>query len=251
MTNPSILPILALVSITTSAVAGSPPTALPPPPPVAEEEFTLGAELSVGYDSHYIFRGEELQENSVWGQLEIGIPLCEEAALTLTPWYESSTDSDYSEVDLNASLDVDFKVVSVSAGYAGYFYPRGSFGGDEGIDDEHEAFLSVTKEVGPLEFTGLYAYNFDREAGYLEASVGATFELTPNIALAPAVAVGYSADYYGVDGFTHVQVQLGLPIKLTKTATLTPYIAGNIPLEVLNDWQDERLYGGVSLAVTF
>jgi hypothetical protein len=44
---------------------------------------------------------------------------------------------------------------------------------------------------------------------------------------------------------------LGLPLKLTETATLTPYIAANLPLEVLEADQDAEMFGGVALAVSF
>jgi hypothetical protein len=47
-------------------------------------------------------------------------------------------------------------------------------------------------------------------------------------------------------------VGLSLPIKLTSTATLTPYIAGNFPLGDLDDLgEDSRVYGGIALSVAF
>ncbi|HEY2573244.1 MAG TPA: hypothetical protein VGH65_04215, partial [Verrucomicrobiaceae bacterium] len=59
-------------------------------------------------------------------------------------------------------------------------------------------------------------------------------------------------DYYGVNGGETIKPSLAAPIKLTKTATLTPYIAGNIPFGSLNsNGEDARVYGGVSLSVTF
>jgi hypothetical protein len=81
--------------------------------------------------------------------------------------------------------------------------------------------------------------------------VGASFERCEGAALEPSVAVGYSSNYYEEDGFTHVLLTLGLPLKLTETATLTLYIAGNLPLEVLEADQDAEMFGGVALAVSF
>lgn len=231
-----------------SAFAGTPAA---PPPPAAEEESAVTAEVSLGYDTFYIFRGEELFEQVVWGQVEIGIALTERLSLTLTPWYLSGIEDDYTELDILPSVTYDAGFAEITAGYAGYIYPRGSFGGDEGIDDEHEASLTISKGVGLFAVSALAAYNFDREAIYLEAGVGTTFELCAAAALEPSVAVGYSSDYYGEDGFTHVLLTLALPVKLSETATLTPYIAGNIPLEVLDENQDAAVFGGVALAVSF
>lgn len=251
MKKPSIATLAAAVflPLASSSFAGTPAPG-PTPPPV-EEEGILSAEVSVGYDSFYIFRGEELWEQVVWGQVEIGIALTDSLSLTLTPWYLSATDDDFTELDLLAGLSYDAGFAEFTAGYAGYLYPRGSFGANEGIDDEHEASLAVTKTFGIFEVNTLAAYNFDRDGTYLEAGVGASFELCETVALEPSAAVGYSANYYAEDGFTHVLLTLALPVKLTETATLTPYLAGNIPLEVLEENQDAELFGGVALAVSF
>jgi hypothetical protein len=49
-----------------------------------------------------------------------------------------------------------------------------------------------------------------------------------------------------------VVVKLGLPYALTKTATLTPYVAGSLAIDALDALgEDSYLIGGVSLTVTF
>ena len=54
-------------------------------------------------------------------------------------------------------------------------------------------------------------------------------------------------------GFTHLLVSLSAPIKLTNTATLTPYIAYNISGRArrATNTQDNEIFGGVKLGVTF
>ncbi|MNC97153.1 hypothetical protein D3C83_147140 [compost metagenome] len=55
-----------------------------------------------------------------------------------------------------------------------------------------------------------------------------------------------------MSGFNHIKEGVSLPIKLTSTATLTPYIAGNIPIDSLEDnGEDDQVYGGISLSVSF
>jgi hypothetical protein len=251
MKKPSIASLITavLLPVAGPSFAGSPvvPAAVPP----AEPESPVTAEVSLGYDTFYIFRGETLFEQVVWGQVSIDIALAENLSLNLTPWYLSGIDDDYTELDLLASLTYDAGFAEFTGGYAGYIYPRGSWGGNEGVDDEHEASLGVAKTLGIFDVGVLAAYNFDRDGTYLEASVGASFELCERAALEPSVAVGYSSNYYEEDGFTHVLLTLGLPLKLTETATLTPYIAANLPLEVLEADQDAEMFGGVALAVSF
>lgn len=252
MKNPSpaaAIILTGLLAAITPASAGTP--AAPPALTSPEAESPITSELSVGYDTFYIFRGEELFEQVVWGQVSVDIALGEKLSLNLTPWYLGGIDDDYTELDLLASLTYDAGFVEITGGYAGYLYPRGSFGGDEGIDDEHEASLGLAMSFGPIEVKTLAAYNFDREGTYLEAGVGTSFELCKSAALEPSVAVGYSSNYFAQDGFTHVLLTLALPIQLTETATLRPYVAGNIPLDVLDETQDAEIFGGVALAVSF
>ena len=251
MKNPSTttFAVTAFLAVSLPAFAGTP--AAVPPPPVTEAESAFSAEVSFGYDTFYIFRGEELFEQAAWAQVAMSFALTDTLTLSLTPWFLSAIEDDYTELDLLPSLTWDAGFAEITAGYAGYIYPRGSFGGNEGIDDEHEANLTVARTFGIFEVGTMAAYNFDREATYLEASVGASFELCATASLDPSVGVGYSSDYYAADGFTHVLLSLAMPIALTETATLTPYIAGNIPLEVLEEGQDAELFGGVALAVSF
>ncbi len=75
---------------------------------------------------------------------------------------------------------------------------------------------------------------------------------TNGISLVPGVLISFGSDYYGVDGGNTIRPSLAMPIKLTKTATLTPYIAGNLPYDSLDSLgEDSRVYGGVALSVTF
>lgn len=245
------IPVIATALWATlgSALAGSPPAAPAPPPPVEESPFS--AELSVGYDSFYIFRGEELFEQVVWGQVEMNYALTDSLSFTLTPWYLGGLEDDYTELDILPSLTWDAGFAEITAGYAGYFYPRGSWGGNEGIDDEHEVNLGLSRSFGFLDVSTLAAYNFDRDGMYFEASVGTTFELGKAVSLETSAAIGYSAHYFAEDGFTHVLLTVALPVQLTGTATLKPYVAGNLPLEVLDGNQDNEIFGGVALAIGF
>ena len=222
-----------------------------PLPPAPEQEPAFTAEISLGYDTFYIFRGEELFEQVTWGQVELNYAVSESVSLTLTPWFLSAIDDDFTELDVLPSVTWDAGFVEITAGYAGYIYPRGSLGANEGIDDEHEANLTVAKTFGIVGTSLLSAYNFDRDGIYLEAKIGASIELCQAAALEPSVAVGYSSHYFDADGFTHALISLAMPVKVTGTATITPYIAGNIPLEVLDEAQDAEIFGGVALAVSF
>jgi hypothetical protein len=249
MKSPSLLCAASLLILgTLSTQAG---TALPPVPPTAEPDPAFAAEVSLGYDTFYIFRGEELFEQVVWGQVKISYNLTEKLNFTLTPWYLQGLNDPYTELDIVPTLTYDAGFAELTLGYAGYLYPRGGFGGGEGISNEHEVTFHIAKTLGIVEASTLAAYNFDREGTYLEARLGASIEFCKAAALEPSVTVGYSSNYFAGDGFTHVLLTLALPMNLAENFTLTPYIAGNLPLDVLKESQDAQLFGGLALAFGF
>ena len=223
------------------------PTPMPPPPPesggLVDE---IGAELTFGYDSIYMFRGVDFGDNLMWSDVNVTLPLVEGLELNAGAWYASLAEDDYAELDLYGGLEYavteDF---SVGVGYTWYYFARTG-------DEVDEVGASLTYSLAGIDFGVNYYYDFETDGSYYE--VGASYEIpfTDSIALAPAVTVGFGDDYYGVSGGNHVGLVLGLPIQLTRSASLTPYIGGNIPNDALDDLgEDDQVYGGAALTVSF
>ncbi len=269
-----------------SALAGT-PSAKAPVAPLPEEDGalfdTLGAELAIGYDTRYYFRGLWFADNTTWAGLNLSIPLSEKLTLGLASLYTSTVettidngppfgqgDFDYSELDLGASLSYDAGYATYGLVYTHYEFFDGFSGTNAGIPNgagegnitgADELGLTIATSVGPVNLSGGYFYDFRIGGSYFEAGADLPIEITPWLSLVPAVKVGYGIDYYtsGVNaastpsGFTHVLPTLAAPIKLTKSATLTPYIAYNISLNARHtlNTQDSEIFGGVKLGVTF
>lgn len=242
----------AMVAIAASAFAGSPGKAPAPVQPAPEEP--LGFSATIGYDSHYVFRGVLFAENLVTAAIDGNIPLTDMLSLNLGAWYGDSADDSgtfgngaFRELDLYAALLADLGPATVGVKYTGYLYNDAS-----AIDDVSEIGLIASTTVGPIDVIAGAYYDWTADGFYFETGVSHTFAVTDRISLVPAVLVSYGEDYYGVSGFNHVKVGLSAPIKLTSTATLTPYIAGNFPIDALDDLGEEsRVYGGIALTVSF
>lgn len=258
--------ILGTLSLAASAFAGSAPVGkgpvIAPPAPAATGGIwdSVGATLEVGYDSKYVFRGAPISKDNVWSQLSVAIPLTEKLALGLGAWYTSSASDgpDYTELDLNAGLTYDAGFAKFGAGYTHYEFFDGSAGGGIGLQGAEEAGVTISKSFGsPSSRVGFnvgtgYYYDFTVDGQYLELGVDAPIRITDNFSIVPAALVSYGFDYYAArDGFQHAKVQVSFPVKLTPTATLTPYVAGNLPLATYDDYLDNEVYGGVKLSVTF
>ena len=202
----------------------------------------VGAELSSGFDSHYIFRGADLGENAVWTALDMIVPLTGSVDLELGAWYVNPTHGVVSgdELDLYANLSTSFGGIDVGIGYVAYLYPEADGGSTKEIG------LGVGSEVLGFALDGVYHYDFDLETHYYAGSVGYEHMLTHYLSASVSVTVGFLEEDY-----SHTTVILQLPIALTDHATLTPYLAGVFSEATVNDKSrsDEEIFGGVSLRI--
>ncbi len=213
----------------------------------------LGMTISVGYDSDYIFRGVNYGENLIWSEVAKSYTLTDTLSLDFGVWYGSLAGEEgpdgraYDELDLISGLTYDLGRVQVGVGYIWYYFPHHS-------DHTGEIVASLSSSVGIVDLGLNYYYDHRLLDGhYIELTASTSYAITDRVSLEPGVSVAYEVDYNtSTNGFAAVGVGLALPIQLTSTATLTPYISANLPIDVLEDaGEDDTLYGGVSLSVSF
>lgn len=247
-----LIPALS-AAFAVSAFAGSPGKAPAVVQPPAEEP--LGITTTIGYDTDYVYRGVKFADNLVTAAIDGNFAVNDMLSINAGAWYGSSADDSfvlggsYQELDLYAALMAKIGAATVGLKYQHYFF----YGdGGDALEDIDEIGLLLSAAVGPVDVIAGAYYDFTAEGFYFEAGVSHTFAVTDRISLVPAALLSYGDSYYGVSGFNHVKLSLSAPIKLTKAATLTPYIAGNLPVDSLDALGEEsRVYGGVSLSVSF
>ncbi len=229
--------ITALTLTTLLAATGLAQTA------AAAAPAPVALDLTAGYDSEYIYRGLWFSNQNAWYNLGASKKLSDTTTLNTLAYYTSSNDRNslYQELDLGASLAYDAGFATLTAGYTYFFFFNGYLGGGAGQTFAHEFFVSAAKTVGPVNVTATYAYDLYIDAAYGELAVDKTFALTDSTSLVLKAVAGYSfGGYYTnfslVNGqnigtesvWTHVGLNASLPIALSKSATLTPYIAYNV-----------------------
>jgi hypothetical protein len=262
-----ILVPLVSAGFALSAFAGTSGKAVTEPvqPPA---DTTLGATLTVGYDTDYVFRGVEFAKNLVSGSVDWVVPFDKTFSLDLNAWYGASANAEaapfaggdsYGELDLSPTLLAKIELNSQSSitfglKYTWYHYMMNA---EHFIKDVNELGLNAkyTVNVGPgsLDVAAGAYHDWTAEGWYFEYSVDYNYTIIKDrLSVQIGVLVSHASHYYGVDGGNTVHPWLALPINLTKTATLSPYIAGNLPFDSLKDaGEEKRVYGGVSLSVTF
>jgi hypothetical protein len=260
--------ITALTLTTLLAATGLAQTA------AAAAPAPVALDLTAGYDSEYYYRGLWFSNQNAWYNLGASKKLSDTTTLNGLVYYTASNDrrSQYQELDLGASLAYDAGFATLTAGYTYFFFLNGYVGNNAGQSFSHELYLSAAKAVGPVNVTATYAYDLYIDAGYGEIAVDKSFELSESTSLVLKAVAGYSfGGYYtSFDGagfntgtesvWTHIGLNASLPIALSKTATLTPYVAYNISgagrtetnaANTVYGAEDDQFFFGVSLKAVF
>ena len=208
---------------------------------VAAED--IGAEVSVGYDTDYMFRGVNLGQDLLWSDVNVSTSLSDGLDLGVGAWYANvADDAGNDELDIYAGLSTSMGDMSVDLGATYYYYPDTTAG-----DGTLEFGIGLGTSAGPIDLSlGLY-YDIDLEAAYYEVGAATSFDLTDTMAVDVGGAIG-NADG---DTLTALTFTIGVPITLSDSASLSPYVGVNIPLDDYEDAFGDDIYSGLSLTVGF
>jgi len=254
----TITSFLSVLAVAGSLQAGTPSSKEPISPVVAPADDSLGFSLTAGYDSTYIFRGVKYGDSLISAGITAPLKLDDKTSLTFTPWYGHIAGKSYDELDLPVSLTHDFGFVTLGVGYTWYRYPFSGF-------DTSEPNITFSKTIGNLNIYGgayldvnakggnLFTNTSGKAGWYFETGAAYTVKVNNWLSLVPEAKISYGDDYYGVSGFNNIVTKISAPITLTKTASLSPYVAGTYAIGSLKNDAGGKSYvlGGVALTVNF
>ena len=171
--------VLSAAGLLTAQAGPAPMAPAPVPAPVGPSSLLgdVTGEVSVGVDTHYIFRGVNLGEDAYWSGVNFDIPLTEGVSFGFGSWYINPTDvgdtpvSD-DELDLTAGISSSFGGLDVYLGYTAYLYPETSAG------DTHEVGIAIGKDFGGFGVSGGYYYDWELESHYFEIGAAYGVEVT-------------------------------------------------------------------------
>lgn len=237
-------------------------------------------ELSGGYHSDYIYRGMNYGSDLV----DLGLSASKDFGAFGTKvgvWYGSAQDSklafaNFTELNTFGELSKDFGPVTGTVGYIWRHFNSDSpllqdsqdvyFGlshkFDCGLTTSLTYFLNLEQSFAGT-YSGRPDLKYDRnDDGYAEFAVSKSFQVHECADLVAGTTLGY----YTTEGrISNITPSLTLNIRATKTVTVSPYIAysfeGSGAENFLKGAEgslvspetsvDDRLYGGVRVAVSF
>lgn len=214
---------------------------------------SVASDLTVGYDSQYIFRGLNQGDDLVTASVNTAWT-CEYTGLDMNAgaWYGSVSDElgNFDELDLTVGASKDLGFARANVGYIFYHY-------FDQADNAQEVYLGLSKDLGYGVSTSL-TYFWDVEGdnnGYSELALAKSFDVVSK-QLDLGVATGYLVEQ---GEFSHVTAKLSHAIALSDSATLTPYIAHTWELDGLESGAstssatvaENELFAGAALSVSF
>jgi hypothetical protein len=234
-------------------------------------------EIHVGYATMYEFRGVDVGDHLAEGGADVSWSL-NDYTLSAGLWYADVSDNNAesglppghpsrlagsNELDLYAAIARDLEVAgrtaTVELGYIHYTFPDGSTGGPI-----TEPYLGISTELIEGLSVGVASYwasaDFEDAGGqelsgwWFDAAASYSQEVCEKVSAEATVGITYSGGYNAsdagnyFDGFDHAYGKLALPVPVSESATVNPFVKG-----VLNIAGDDRdfVIGGVSLNVAW
>ena len=172
----------------------------------------------------------------------------------------------FQRLQLGAAISHDFGPASVSFGYS-FIHNMGALangsglnqfpptaGRGYGMNDIQQLTLGVNTNLGPINLASSANYDLFNGGWYFDLTAKSTIAVTDAISIVPHAGLGYGINYNagftqasrnligggglfgnsaaqgGITGWTALNVGIDFPIKLNSRATLTPYVAANLPM---------------------
>jgi hypothetical protein len=177
--------------------------------------------------------------------------------------FVSRTNS-FQRLQLGAAISHDLGPVAVSFGYS-FIHNMGSLangsglnqivpGGGYGMNDIQQLTLGVNTNLGPINLASSANYDLFNGGWYFDLTAKSVITVTDALSIVPHAGLGYGLNYnagftqasrnlvgggglfgqsaaqHGISGWTALTVGIDFPIKLNSRATLTPYVAANLPM---------------------
>lgn len=232
-------------------------------PVLAEEEVKPEADLTTGFYSQYIWRGWAYSKDSLviqpsmtvsykgfgvnlWGNLD-------------TDQYAADSDeqkSNFNETDFTLSYDGSAGKIGYGTGFIYY--------GLDGVNDSQEMYITASYDTILAPSLTIYKEITGIQGWYANLSISHTLPLTQDIGLDLGASAGYYDDEANYNELHDGVLSASVSIPVAEYITVTPELHYSFSLSskasdrlkadnlsVINDNEDNFIYGGVSASISF
>ncbi|MBK1835100.1 hypothetical protein [Roseibacillus ishigakijimensis] len=203
----------------------------------------LGVESLTGLRSSYLYRGFELAEVTLEGQLETEVTLSDQFSLGLAAWHLAESSDNFSESAFGLSLRRDWEEVSLSASLDYRAYSGSLF--EDGLDAGLQAQWFFAED---WDLAWESHYDFGAEGSYHAFSLAWSHPFGDELFLSAHGGISAVSSYYERDGLNDLHTRLSLTYNLNSYLSITPFVGTSLGLQ---EGVADDVFAGVWLAVTF
>jgi hypothetical protein len=238
--------LIALIAMMSSpAWAGGKSLVIEDAVATVEKKEPLGATISTGYMTHYVFYGVDFGEHAIWKGLDYTVQT--PIPIDIGVWYVNPTDGNLDdELDLFASVTQEVGGFEASLAISGYFYP------ESGDDSSYELGLTIERSLEVVDWNATAKYDFVIGGWYFETGLSKGIALCDCAELVFSGGVAYQHGYNAAASeWNHAYAMLAVPVSIRENVVVEPYVAGLLALDAVEDFQDDLVHAGISLNVSF
>ncbi len=243
MNTNQLLPWFALAAMATASSSKAEETVTFDAAPAEGSTEGWGGSLflSGGYATDFIFRGRNFGDNMGEGRAELAFPVGESASLNVGGKYAGA--DGYEEAQAFASLQQSFGAFTAALGYRWYGLDA---------DNRNELGFLIGTALGGVDWSVGYFYDTELAGHYVEFMGQRSWQLFDQLSLRAGAGISGASNYwYGGSGFNNAVFRLDMPVTVRDWITLTPWISASIPMEAIKDYEDDTVFGGVNLQLSF
>lgn len=210
----------------------------------------LNTTVSLNYDSSYVLHGYNFGANLVHADITFWLPINDRVSVWAGTWYGTQFDETYNEVDLYAGVDFQLtEHFSAGLAYSLFNYLETTYPTSR---ESHEFSGHLTYTAGPLTLSLHDLYDSEGDGHLARAIAVYDHSFCDTFGLSLSAEYGYSFDYFAVgDGPNHALFKATFPIQINDTLSVAPFIAQSVALDVLDSFEQDQTYGGISISATF
>jgi hypothetical protein len=119
-------------------------------------------------------------------------------------------------------------------------------------DDRQEVGFLIGSVLAGFDLSLAYYYDAQMSGHYVELLGQRTWQVFEHLGVRTGAGISAVSNYwYGESGMNNAVFRVDLPVNLREWATLTPWVSVSLPMEALDDYSGDVVFGGVSLQLSF